>query len=119
MRTGHMEAKLAAETWDMYSGGDAPGLAFETLDWLQGKQVAAIATDTWGVEVRPNESKEANQPWHWISIPIMGLSVGEIFYLEELSKDCAADKLYEFLFVAPALPITGAVGSPTNPLAIK
>ena len=26
---------------------------------------------------------------------------------------------YEFLFVAPALPITGAVGSPTNPLAIK
>jgi kynurenine formamidase len=119
VRTGHMEAKLASETWDMYSGGDAPGLAFETLDWLQTKQVAAIATDTWGVEVRPNETDEANQPWHWISIPIMGLTVGEIFYLEELSKDCAADKRYEFLFVAPALPITGAVGSPTNPLAIK
>ena len=119
VRTGHMKAKLAAETWDMYSGGDAPGLAFETLDWLHTKQVAAIATDTWGVEVRPNETKEANQPWHWISIPIMGLTVGEIFYLEELSKDCAGDKRYEFLFVAPALPITGAVGSPTNPLAIK
>ena len=25
----------------------------------------------------------------------------------------------EFMFVAPALPITGAVGSPVNPLAIK
>jgi hypothetical protein len=25
--------------------------------------------------------------------------------------------IYEFLFVAPALPITGAVGSPINPLA--
>ena len=34
-------------------------------------------------------------------------------------KDCAADKRYEFMFVAPALPITGAVGSPVNPLAIK
>ena len=72
---------LAANTWDGYSGGDAPGLAFETLDWLHKKQVAAIATDTWGAEVRPNETDEANQPWHWISIPIMGLTVGEIFDL--------------------------------------
>jgi hypothetical protein len=49
----------------------------------------------------------------------MGLTMGEIFFLGELSKDCADDKVYEFMFVGPALPITGAVGSPTNPLAIK
>jgi kynurenine formamidase len=119
VRTGQMEAMLAADTWDGYSGGDAPGLAFETLDWLHTKQVAAIATDTWGAEVRPNQTDEANQPWHWISIPIIGLTVGEIFYLASLAKDCDADKCYEFLFVAPALPVTGAVGSPVNPLAIK
>jgi len=119
VRTGQMEAMLSANTWDGYSGGDAPGLAFETLDWLQEKQVAAIATDTWGAEVRPNESDEANQPWHWISIPIMGLTVGEIFFLKELAKDCAEDRCYEFMFVAPALPVTGAVASPVNPLAIK
>ncbi len=119
VRTGQIEAKLAAENWDGYSGGDAPGLAFETLDWLHAKQLAAIATDTWGVEVRPNETDEANQPWHWISIPIMGLTVGEIFNLAELAADCAEDKRYEFMFVAPALPVTGAVGSPVNPLAIK
>jgi kynurenine formamidase len=119
VRTGQMEAMLSANTWDGYSGGDAPGLAFETLDWLHAKQVAAIATDTWGAEVRPNETDEANQPWHWISIPIMGLTVGEIFFLKELAKDCAEDKRYEFMFVAPALPVTGAVASPVNPLAIK
>ena len=119
VRTGQMDAMLAANTWDGYSGGDAPGLAFETLDWLQQKQVAAIATDTWGAEVRPNEIDEANQPWHWISIPMMGLTVGEIFWLGELARDCAEDKRYEFMFVAPALPVTGAVGSPVNPLAIK
>ena len=83
------------------------------------RQVAAIVTDTWGVEVRPNETEDTNQPWHWIAIPIMGLTVGEIFDLAELAKDCEADERYEFLFVAPALPITGAVGSPVNPLAIK
>ena len=119
VRTGQVERCLAKGSWDGYSGGDAPGLAFETLDWLHKKEVAAIVTDTWGVEVRPNETSEANQPWHWIAIPMMGLTVGEIFNLAELSKDCAADKRYEFMFVAPALPITGAVGSPVNPLAIK
>jgi kynurenine formamidase len=119
VRTGHVEAKLASKTWDGYSGGDAPGLAFETLDWLHARQVAAIVTDTWGVEVRPCETEDTNQPWHWIAIPVMGLTVGEIFHLEALAKDCKADGRYEFLFVAPALPITGAVGSPVNPLAIK
>jgi kynurenine formamidase len=119
VRTGQMQAMLDNHTWDGYSGGDAPGLAFETLDWLHEKQVASIVTDTWGAEVRPNNSDEASQPWHWIAIPIMGLTVGEIFDLGELAEDCAADKRYEFMFVAPALPVTGAVGSPVNPLAIK
>jgi kynurenine formamidase len=120
VRTGQMEAKLEAGSWDGYPGGDAPGFAFETLEWIQRTQLAALASDTWGCEVRPNETEPGiNQPWHWITIPIMGMTMGEIFYVKELAEDCAADRTYEFLFVAPAIPITGAVGSPTNPLAIK
>jgi kynurenine formamidase len=119
IRTGQMERCMAGGSWDGYPGGDAPGLDFETLDWLQYKQVSAVATDTWGVEVRPNNSEGINQPWHWICIPIMGLTMGEIFKLDELARSCAADKIYDFLFVAPALPITGAVGSPLNPIAIR
>ena len=111
---------FAAGSWDGYPGGDAPGFAFETLDWIQRTELAALASDTWGCEVRPNETEPGiNQPWHWITIPIMGMTMGEIFYVKELAEDCAADGIYEFLFVAPSLPITGAVGSPTNPLAIK
>jgi len=120
VRTGQMEAKLEAGSWDGYPGGDAPGFSFETLEWIKRTELAALASDTWGCEVRPNESEQGiNQPWHWITIPIMGMTMGEIFYVKELAEDCAADKTYEFLFVAPAIPITGAVGSPTNPLAIK
>jgi len=119
VRTGHIEHCLTVKSWDGYSGGDAAGLAFETVDWIHRREIAGIATDTWGAEVRPNETEDTNQPWHWITIPIMGLTVGEIFYLADLAQDCAQDKRYEFLFVAPALPITGAVGSPVNPLAIK
>ena len=119
VRTGNMEERLAAGSWDGYPGGDAPGLSFETLDWLQEKRVAAVATDTFAVEVRPNEIEDVVSPFHWIAIPILGLTLGEMFYVGELANDCAADGRYEFMFVAPTLPITGAVGSPTNPLAIK
>jgi kynurenine formamidase len=120
VRTGQMEAKLREGNWDGYPGGDAPGFSFETLDWIHRNEIAAIASDTWGCEVRPNESEPGiNQPWHWITIPIMGLTMGEIFFLGELGTDCAEDGVYEFMFVAPAIPITGAVGSPANPLAIK
>ena len=45
--------------------------------------------------------------------------VGEIFDLEPLAEACASDGVYEFLFTAPPLPITGGVGSPVNPLAIR
>jgi len=120
VRTGQMERCLAAKSWDGYPGGDAPGFSFETLEWIHRTEIAAIASDTWGCEVRPIETEAGiNQPWHWITIPIMGITMGEIFYVADLARDCAHDKVYEFMFVAPAIPITGAVGSPTNPLAIK
>jgi kynurenine formamidase len=119
VRTGHQERCLAAKDWSGYAGGDAPGLAFETAYWIHGKNLAAICTDTWGCEVRPNETKEANQPWHWVVIPAMGLSMGEIFYLKELAADCASDKVYEFFFSAPPLHLPGGAGSPINPQAIK
>ena len=122
VRTGMMERCQKAGSWDGYPGGDAPGFAFETLDFVKETELAALASDTWGCEVRPNqvaEGENINQPWPWITIPIMGMTMGEIFELKELADDCNADKVYEFLFVAPAIPITGAVGSPVNPLCIK
>jgi len=119
IRTGQMEQRLQAGDWGGYAGGAAPGLSFDTCDWIRQKEIAAICMDTWGCEVRPNETDEASQPWHWVVIPMIGLSMGEIFYLKDLADDCALDRRFEFFFCAPPLPITGAVGSPVNPIAIK
>jgi kynurenine formamidase len=119
VRTGQMEARLAAGDWGGYAGGDAPGLAFETCEWIYRKEIAAICTDTWGCEVRPNETDAVTQPWHWVVIPMIGITMGEIFYLKALAADCAHDRVYEFFFCAPPLPVTRAVGSPINPMAIK
>ncbi len=118
VRTGQM-GQCQREGWGSYAGGDAPGLSFDSADWLHRNELAAIATDTWGMEVRPNELEDSFQPLHQVLLPNMGLHIGEIFDLEELAKDCADDGVYDFFFVAPPLPITGAVGSPINPYAIK
>jgi len=40
---------------------------------------------------------------------MIGISMGEIFYLKDLAEDCAQDRVYEFFFCAPPLPITRAV----------
>jgi kynurenine formamidase len=119
VRTGHMTLCRARGGWGDYAGGNAPGLSFYTADWVHRREIAAVATDTWGMEVRPNEFPNTYQPLHQVFIPNMGLTIGEIFALDELADDCARDRVYEFFFVAPPLPFTGAVGSPINPLAIK
>ena len=119
VRTGMLKRCLEAGSWEGYCGGPAPGLSMHCAGWLHEREVAAVATDTWGVEVIPNETSDCFQPLHMICLRDIGLLLGEIFQLESLADACAEDGRYAFLFSAPPLPITGAVGSPINPLAIK
>lgn len=119
IRFGQLLMTREAGTWGDYAGGDAPGLDFETLDWVHGREIAGVASDTWGVEVRPNQLTYCNQPWHRIAIPQIGLLVGEMFDLEALAGDCAADGVYEMFFCANPTPVTGSVGGPVNPTAVK
>lgn len=116
VRTGFLGARRG--NWDDYAGGASPGLSLHTAPWLREKDVAAIATDTWGVEVLPNEI-DCWQPLHVVSLVHTGLALGEMFDLDALSADCEADGVYEFLFSASPLPLTGASGSPVAALAIK
>ena len=119
IRTGDMARRRDLPGWDGYSAGDSPGLSLLSAPWLAEREIAAIATDTWGAEVRPNEIEGSFQPLHLVMVVNMGLFVGEIWYLDELAQDCADDGVYEFQLVAPPLNIPGAVGSPVNPQAIK
>lgn len=119
IRTGQLAQVKAEGSWGQYAGGPAPGLSLTCAEWLATNEIAGYATDTWGTEVIPNETPDVFQPLHCVAIVNMGMLVGEIFNLEDLAADCASDSVYEFLFVAPPLPITGAVGSPINPQAIK
>ncbi|GIG21190.1 cyclase [Cellulomonas chitinilytica] len=118
VRTGRL-ARARREGWGQYAGGPAPGLSITTAGWLRRTDIAAIATDTWGFEVRPNEFDDSFQPLHQVVIPNMGLYVGEMWNLDDLAADCAEDGIFEFWLTAAPIPFTGAVGAPVNPLAVK
>ena len=79
-------------------GRRRPRLKSKSCYWIHEKRIAAVCADTWGCEVRPNETGDVNQPWHWVVIPAMGLTMGEMFFLKDLAEDCAEDKIYEFFF---------------------
>lgn len=117
IRTGQVGERKG--NWGDYAGGSAPGLGLESVEFIHSREVAAIAVDTWGAEVLPNQTPDVFQPLHCIFIVGMGLWVGEIWDLEELADDCAADGQYDFFFAAPPMTFTRAVGSPVNPMAIK
>lgn len=117
VRTGRL-ARARREGWGDYAGGPSAGLSFTTAGWLHRTEIAAVATDTWGFEVRPNEFDAAFQPLHQVVIPNMGLTIGEMWDLDALADACRARGRWEFLLTAATIPITGAVGSPVNPLAI-
>jgi kynurenine formamidase len=117
VRTGQY-SRVRREGWGDYAGGAAPGLSFHSAPWLHDRQIAAIATDTWGFEVRPTELNGAFQPLHQIVIPHMGLYIGEMWNLDGLAEHCSRTGRYEAFLVAAPLPVTGAVGSPVNPLAV-
>lgn len=118
IRTGQLRMSRI-HGWGDYAGGDAPGLMLDSARVIVEREVAAVASDTWGVEVRPNETNEIMQPLHVVLLVNAGVAFGEMFDLERLAQACAEDGLYEFLFVAPPVPFTGAVGGPLNPVAIR
>ena len=118
IRTGQL-TRARRDGWGDYAGGAAPGLSFTTADWLHDGEIAGVATDTWGFEVRPNEFDVAFQPLHQVVIPHIGLFIGEMWDLDALASDCASDGVFDFFLAAAPLPVTGAVGAPVNPIAVK
>ncbi|MEU4312272.1 cyclase family protein [Nocardia sp. NPDC024068] len=118
VRTGRL-TRARRDGWGEYAGGPAPGLSFTTADWLHTTEIAAIATDTWGFEVRPNEFDTAFQPLHQVAIPQIGLFIGEMWDLDALAQACREDGNYDFFLTAAPIKITGAVGAPVNPVAVR
>ncbi len=54
---------------------------------------------------------------HW-AIARLGLTLGEMFCLDDLADACRERNDYAFLFIGKPLNLRGGVGSPANAMAV-
>jgi kynurenine formamidase len=138
LRTGWAEnyiAKSVAERVEFNTRNRSPGLAQResVLRWLWDHEIALVAADNLAVEADPVlesdfRSAEDRPPPRGVNhsgmlhrplIALLGMAMGELWKLDELAADCAADGSYEFFLTCKPLNLPGGVGSPPNALAIK
>lgn len=87
-----------------------PGPSIDGARWLSSRGVFAGGSDTVAFEKVP----DAAMPVHVHLLVESGIHIIECLNLESL----AAQKIYEFLFVASPLKIRGGTGSPMRPFAL-
>ena len=117
VRTGQMHWLRQGER--MRYSYPSPGLSTSTIAWVRDHDVAAVATDTLTFEVYPCEDPAVFMPVHMLHLRDIGLLQGQVWHLDALAADCAADGQHDFLLCATPLPLTHAVGAPVVPTAIK
>jgi kynurenine formamidase len=95
--------------------GLAPGEA--CLGWLWDSGVVAVAGDNPAVEAYPFDVHGASL--HADLLALLGVALGELWFLDELARDSTADGRYTGLLVSAPLYIPGGIGSPANAIALK
>jgi kynurenine formamidase len=97
-----------------------PGLeaSEDTCRFLWNSHVAAAATDTSTFESWPHRFVPGEY-LHMDVLALLGIPIGEMWFLDDLAADCANDGVHEFLFTSAPLNKTGGIASPPNALAIK
>jgi hypothetical protein len=87
--------------------------------YLWDTHIAAVASDTYSVEVFPFDRHLPMGFLHRFLIGQFGMPLGELWWTEDLASDCRSDGVYEMFLTSAPLHTPGAVGSPPNALAIK
>jgi kynurenine formamidase len=122
LRVGWLKSYLASSTEvrvQLSQGVDSPGIEAtrEVARWLWDHRIAAVAADSPAFEAVNRET--LGEMLHPYLLAFFGMPIGEMWDLEALAEDCAADKRYSFFLTSAPLNIPGGVGSPPNALAIK
>lgn len=98
-----------------YNAAALPGIGLDVAHWLVERKVTVTGSDTSVTEVSPSPMRGAAIPVHQELMMKNG-----VFNIENMTfEELAADRAYEFLFVATPIRFKGATGSPLRPLAIR
>jgi kynurenine formamidase len=92
---------------------EQPGLNVSAVDFVRDHDVAVVGADNAAIECIPFDNNV------FLAVHIELLVKLGITLLEHLNlKPLADDRCYESLLCVAPLPVTGAAGSPINPIAI-
>ncbi|HEX9682690.1 MAG TPA: cyclase family protein [Acidimicrobiales bacterium] len=102
----------------------APGFAIAAARWFHARGVAALAVDAQNPDLLMVEEPDMLMPFGVLALRQMGMLLGQNWLLEDLADACSVDREREgrpatFLLEASPLPITGGLGSPVQPVAIR
>jgi hypothetical protein len=115
-----------------HSCGLRPGEDSAELFW--DLHVAAVAADNPAFELTPfggladpqamaaafrDPERGPDTFLHFRLLALLGIPIGELWDLDALASDCAADGVYRFLLTAAPLNLRAGVASPANALAVK
>jgi len=113
IRTGHLDM-----WWDNNAKGEPEGFAqagigADAAEWLAAMDVTAVGSDNAAVEVIPFDNND------FLIVHKILLVQAGIYLLEHLDlRAAAADGSHEGVIAVAPLKVTGATGSPINPIFI-
>jgi kynurenine formamidase len=111
VRTGFLDMWFGQGAVD--EPGASPGLGIDAASFVTEHDFAVVGADNAAIEAIPFD-KDAFLTGHVEMLVKHGIHLIEFLNLSPL----ALDGVTEFLFVGCPLPVTGAAGSPINPVAI-
>ncbi|MES2973085.1 MAG: cyclase family protein [Pseudomonadota bacterium] len=112
---GNPPAGIATSTCCHLDGSDEA-----LLKWIDRSGIAAIVSDTEGVEFLPAKKpgpSGTRVPLHELCLFKLGIHLGEMFLLSDLADWLRSKGRHSFLLTAPPLRLPRAVGSPVTPVA--
>lgn len=113
IRTGHLDM-----WWDNHAKGEPEGflqagIGSDAAEWLASMDVTAVGSDNAAVEVIPFDNND------FLIVHKILLVQAGIYMLEHLDlRAAAADGSHEGVIAIAPLKVTGATGSPINPIFI-
>ena len=115
VRTGRWIKVAQDGQWNFIQ--QAAGMHASVARWLKERDVAVIGCD--GVsDVMPSGVTGRFNPLHELVLIGLGMPIFDNLDLESLAEEASSTGRATFLFVAIPLRVSGATGSPLNPLAV-
>jgi hypothetical protein len=114
VRTGRWAKRDAEGPWAYGQGG--AGLHASVLPWLHARGVSILVGDAVN-DVQPSGVEGINRPVHQLTQVNIGLPIVDNGYMEDVAREAAARRRWEFMVSLHIPKIVGGTAAPFNAIA--